>query len=125
MVLKILPYEDMEAVCGITPAMAVKETFRMGVRDELRKMSKEAYKPYGRNRYFIESLYGTVKQSIGSNFRVKLEDIAMKMALCTILLYNLYIAVVFGVIERNLFVTYILPRLFRLSPITWNKKRGY
>jgi len=58
-VLRELSYEDVEAICalgdkgfdaidvieefyhrGITPAVAVKETFRMGVRDELRKKSK-------------------------------------------------------------------------------------
>ncbi|MEM0325272.1 MAG: hypothetical protein QXW35_05190, partial [Candidatus Aenigmatarchaeota archaeon] len=82
-----LPNEDMEVICAIgdkgfdardvmeefyhrgrTSALAVKETFRMGVRDELRKKSKEGYKLYGRDRYLVESLFGTVKQAIGSHF---------------------------------------------------------
>jgi len=60
---------------------------------------------------------GTVKQAIGSHFRVKLEDIAIKMALCTMLLYKLYIAVVLGVIKRTLFVTCFFPPDFGFSPI--------
>lgn len=139
--LKSLPYEEMDVICaigdkgfdsieimeylhnqGIIPAIAVKETFRMEVRDELRKMSKESYKIYGRDRYLIESLYGTVKQSIGSHFKVKLEDIAIRMALCTMILYNLYLAIMLGVIRKNLFVTYFLPQLPHISPITCTKK---
>ncbi|MEM4619307.1 MAG: hypothetical protein QW607_03730 [Desulfurococcaceae archaeon] len=85
--LKELPNEDVEARCaigdkgfdardvmeefyhrGITSAVAVKETFRMGMRDELRKKSTEGYKLYGRDRYLVESLLGTSKQAIGSHF---------------------------------------------------------
>ncbi|MEM1888504.1 MAG: hypothetical protein QXY12_07105, partial [Pyrobaculum sp.] len=142
--LKELPYEDVEAICaigdkgfdardvmeefyhrGITSALAVKETFRMGVRDELRKKSKEGYKLYGRDRYLVESLFGTVKQAIGSHFRVKLEDVAMEMALCTMLLYNLYIAVVLGVTERNRNIFRFCSFSHNLDPKKCNIKNNY
>jgi len=64
-------------------------------------------------------------QAIGNHFRVKLEDIAIKMTLYMMSLYNLYIAVVLGVIKRNLFVTCFFPPDFGFSPIIWTKKMEY
>jgi len=54
-----------------------------------------------------------------------LEDIAIKMALCTMLLYNLYIAVVLGVIERNRNIFRFCSFSHNLAPkeIIWPQKR--
>jgi len=55
---------------GFVPAVKVKETFRMKVKNPLRKVSKENYERYGKEKYRIESLFGTIKQKLGSSFRV-------------------------------------------------------
>jgi|GEM_PF-3036825 len=66
---------------GFVPPVKVKETFRMNIRHPLRKISKENYKKYGKVKYRIESLFGTIKQKLGSGLRVIREDIARKMVL--------------------------------------------
>jgi hypothetical protein len=59
----------------------------------LRKVSKVLWEKWGHNRYLIESLFGTIKQKIGSHFRVKIEDIAQKRALAAFVLYNMYLLI--------------------------------
>ncbi len=93
----------------IRPAIRVKETFRKGVRHPLRKRSKVLWEGFGRNRYLIESLFGTVKLKMGSHFRVKREEIAQKMGLGVFALYNMYLWV-------TLFVLLSPFQVLRLSP---------
>ena len=59
-------------------AIDIKETFRVGIKHPLRKLSKENWSRYGRNRYMIEQLFGSIKQKIGSSFRLIREDLARK-----------------------------------------------
>ncbi len=79
----------------------------MEVIDELKKMFKESYNIHG-----------------------KLEDIAIKMVLCTMILYNLYIAVVLGVvIKGNLFLAHLSLSSYsffqNLALIYWNVRSDY
>jgi len=78
---------------GIRPAIKVKETFRKGIKHPLRKESAKLWEEIGVNRYLIESLFGTLKQTIGSHFRVRKEDIAQKRGLAVFVLYNMYLLI--------------------------------
>lgn len=77
---------------GIKCAIKVKETIRVGVKNEMRKLSKfysEKREIYGK-RYLIESLFGTIKQKLSSHIKVKRDDIAMRFALIRVLIFNLH-----------------------------------
>lgn len=80
---------------GLKPAIRVKETFRYPVKSKLRKMSKRNWSKWGRYRFLIESLFGSVKQKLDSNFRVKNQEIAEKMGLAVFVLYNMYLLIIF------------------------------
>ncbi|MEJ5299417.1 MAG: transposase [Thermodesulforhabdaceae bacterium] len=71
----------------------VKETPRQKVGHPLRKASKALWKEYEDQRYLIESLFGTIKQKIDPNFRVKVDDITQNKALAVFVLYNMYLLV--------------------------------
>ncbi len=88
----------------------------MGVKDPLRKMSLDNWRKYGRGRYRIEGVFGSIKQKLGSSFRVVREDISMKMALACALLWNLYMLVVW------IYFFVLLSDLVKASKKTWRVK---
>jgi hypothetical protein len=51
---------------------------RMSIRHPLRKLSDENWKRYGKMRYRVEQLFGSIKQKIGSSFKLLREDLARK-----------------------------------------------
>ncbi|OAQ19836.1 Mobile element protein [Thermosulfurimonas dismutans] len=92
---------------GLKPAIKVKETFRQKVKHPLRKDSRIFWEKWGRNRYLIESLFGTVKLKIGSHFRVRKEEIAQKRGLAAFVLYNMYL------LATLLYISLLLKNYFR------------
>jgi len=80
---------------GFEPAIKIKETMRMRIRHPLRKLSKGNWGKYGKNRYMIEQMFGSIKQKVGSSFMVLREDIARKAALACAILWNFYILATF------------------------------
>ena len=95
---------------GLKPAIKVKESFRQKIKHSIRKGSRILWERWGRNRYLIESLFGTIKVKIGSHFRVKKEEIARKRGLATFVLYNMYLLVIF------LYILSLLKKLFFEQP---------
>jgi hypothetical protein len=47
----------------------------------LRKLSNENWKRYGRMRYRVEQLFGSIKQKVGSSFKLLREDLARKASI--------------------------------------------
>ena len=95
---------------GLKPAIRVKETFRQKVKHPIRKDSKVFWNKWGRNRYLIESLFGTVKLKVGSHFRVKKEEIAQKRALAVFVLYNMYL------LATRLYISLLLKNYYFRTP---------
>jgi hypothetical protein len=76
---------------GFEPAIRIKETMRMGIRHPLRKLSNENWKRYGKMRYRVEQLFGSIKQKIGSSFNLLREDLARKVSIACAILWNFYL----------------------------------
>ena len=76
---------------GFEPAIRIKETMRMSIRHPLRKLSKENWKRYGKMRYRIEQLFGSIKQKIGSSFKLLREDLARKASIACAILWNFWV----------------------------------
>jgi len=66
------------------PAIRIKETMRMSTRHALRKLSNENWKRYGRMRYRVEQLFGSIKQKIGSSFKLLREDLSRKASIACV-----------------------------------------
>jgi hypothetical protein len=73
---------------GFEPAIRIKETMRMSIRHPLRKLSNENWKRYGKMRYRVEQLFGSLKQKIGSSFKLLREDLARKASIACAILWE-------------------------------------
>jgi hypothetical protein len=76
---------------GFEPAIRIKETMRMSIRHPLRKLSNENWKRYGRMRYRVEQLFGSIKQKVGSSFKLLREDLARKASIACAILWNFWL----------------------------------
>ena len=85
---------------GFEPAIRIKETMRMSIKHPLRKLSNENWKRYGKMRYRVEQLFGSIKQKIGSSFKLLREDLARKASIACAILWN------FWVLATYLFLLY-------------------
>ena len=68
----------------------------MSIKHPLRKLSKENWERYGKVRYMVEQLFGSIKQKVGPSFNLLREDLARKayyllFALSTALCFNLFL----------------------------------
>jgi multidrug efflux pump subunit AcrB len=79
---------------GLILAVKIKETLRVKIKHPLRQLSKENWLKYGKKRYRIESLFGNIKNKANSVFRVKIEDIAKKLAIAWAILWNFYMILI-------------------------------
>jgi hypothetical protein len=76
---------------GFEPAIRIKETMRMSIKHPLRKLSNENWKRYGKIRYRVEQLFGSIKQKIGSSFKLLREDLARKASIACAILWNFWL----------------------------------
>jgi hypothetical protein len=73
------------------PAIRIKETMRMSIRYPLRKLSNENWKRYGKMRYRVEQLFGSIKQKVGSSFKLLREDLSRKASIACAILWNFWV----------------------------------
>jgi hypothetical protein len=78
---------------GCEPAVGIKHTLRMRIRNTLRRMSFENWDKYKKKRYRIEGVFGSIKLKVGSGFTLIREDLAKKMAIACAILWNLYMII--------------------------------
>lgn len=71
----------------------MKETFRIEIEHPLKKLSKENWGRYEKERYKIKQVFGSVKQKFGSSFSLIRKDLARKGALACAILWNFYMLV--------------------------------
>jgi hypothetical protein len=64
---------------------------RMSIRHPLRKLSNGNWGRYGRMRYRVEQLFGSIKQKIGSSFKLLREDLARKASVACAILWNFWV----------------------------------
>jgi hypothetical protein len=76
---------------GFEPAIRIKETMRMSIRHPLRKLSNENWERYGKMRYRVEQLFGSIKQKIGLSFKLLREDLARKASIACAILWNFWV----------------------------------
>jgi len=80
---------------GFEPAVRIKETMRMSIKHPLRKLSKENWEKYGKVRYMVEQLFGSIKQKVGSSFNLLREDLARKASIACAILWNFWLLVIY------------------------------
>jgi len=114
--------EIIKAICKkrINPAIEVKETFRMKVKDKYRLKSKinASKKRIYKNRNSVEAVFGNIKQKLSSHIFVKNIDIAERFAYIRAIIFNLC---VYAEIEEKkkkkkrrkfkLFIIFIFPKI--------------
>jgi len=74
---------------GAQPPVRIKTTWRYSIRHRLRQISHRGWEEWGSQRYRIEGVFGSIKIKVNSVFPLFREDLAMKRALATAVLYNL------------------------------------
>jgi hypothetical protein len=67
----------------------------------LRKLSNENWKRYGKMRYRVEQLFGSIKQKVDSSFKLLREDLARKASIACAILWN------FWVLATSLFLLFL------------------
>ena len=67
----------------------------MSIKHPLRKLSKENWERYGKVRYMVEQLFGSIKQKVGSSFNLLREDLARKTAIACAILWNFWLLVIY------------------------------
>jgi hypothetical protein len=82
---------------GFKPYIKVKETFRKGVRSEVRLRAKRLVESDEIFRYrgLIESIFGEIKNDVGSYERTKSFHIAQLFVLAKFCLFNLWVFLLF------------------------------
>jgi type II secretory pathway component PulL len=78
-----------------------------------RRLSNENWKRYRKMRYRIEQLFGSIKQKVGSSFKLLREDLARKASIAYAILWN------FWVLATYLFL------LFLSGILHYGYARGY
>jgi hypothetical protein len=64
---------------------------RMSIRHPLRKLSNENWKRYGKMRYMVEQLFGSIKQKISLSFKLLRKDLARKASIACAILWNFWV----------------------------------
>jgi len=80
---------------GFEAAISIKETMKMSIKHSLRKLSKGNWEKYGKVRYKIEQLFGSIKQKVGSSFNLLREDLARKASIACAILWNFWLLVIY------------------------------
>jgi len=93
---------------GCELALRMKQTWRMKIRNSLRRISFENWEKYRKKRYRIEGVFGSIKLKVGSSFTLIREDLAKKMAIACAILWNLYM-----IIPQTLWFFVIVLRVVR------------
>ncbi len=117
---------------GLEPYIKIRESFRHGVKDELRLLSKrnvESGDGVYRERYLVESLFGTIKSKLSSHIYAKREDMGRKEALARMILWNIHIleeirgdkGIFFLFAVLSLFIKKVFKIRFKLGekPVLW------
>ncbi len=86
---------------GFEPAIRIKETMRMSIRHPLKKLSNENWNRYGKMRYRVEQLFGSIKQKIGSSFKLLREGLSRKASITCAIVWN------FCVLTTYLFLLFL------------------
>ena len=78
---------------GCEPAIGMKQTWMMRIRNSSRRKSFEDWERHRKMRYRIEGVFGSIKLKVGSSFPLIREDLAKKMAISCAILWNLYMII--------------------------------
>jgi len=84
---------ELVEVAGLKPYVKVKETFRKSVKSKARLRAKRLVESDRLHRYrgLIESIFGEIKQDVGSYERTKSFHIAQVFVLAKFCLFNLWV----------------------------------
>jgi len=106
---------------GLIPQINIRGSWRRKVRNELRLISQENVESEGsvyRERYLVESFFGTIKAKLRSHIYAKREDMARKEAMARVMLWNVYFLVnisdrdyfsFFSISKSEIFLVAVIP----------------